>query len=227
MLRAIVFDFDGVLANSEPLHYQSFSRVLADERVTLAESDYYDRYLGYDDAGAFRAIAQDYGRSWSARDIASLIARKAERMEALERDMSVLFPGAADAVRRAAAAVPVAIASGALRAEIVRVLDREGLTGCFSAIVAAEDTPVSKPAPDPYLRAVALLSAAHAETLVPRECVAIEDSQWGLESARKAGLRTIGVAQSYPANSLRHADLVIDTVAALDITSLKALCLQD
>jgi HAD superfamily hydrolase (TIGR01509 family) len=224
MLRAIVFDFDGVLANSEPLHYESYRAVLLEEGVTLDEPDYYGRYLGYDDAGAFEAIARDRGRVWPAETIAELIARKAARMEELERHVSVLFPGAADAVRRAATAVPIAIASGALRVEILRVLDRERLTASFVAIVGAEDTPASKPAPDPYLRALALLAAHAGHELRADECVAIEDSRWGLESARQAGLKTVAVAQTYPARVLNSADLVIASVADLDLIALKELC---
>jgi beta-phosphoglucomutase-like phosphatase (HAD superfamily) len=223
VLRAIVFDFDGVIANSEPLHFGAFRDVLAPEGIVLTEADYYARYLGYDDVGVFRALDATRG-AWAAADIARLVARKAVRMEELERDVSVLFPGAADAVRRAAAAVPVAIASGALGAEIRRVLERENLAGCFTAIVAAEDTPVSKPAPDPYRRAVALLSAACGGTLDAGDCVAIEDSRWGLESARAAGLRTVAVTNSYEASALADAaDLVIHSLESLDVAALARL----
>jgi beta-phosphoglucomutase-like phosphatase (HAD superfamily) len=222
MLRAIVFDFDGVLADSEPLHFRSFRDVLAAQGVTLTEADYYDRYLGFDDAGAFAAIGRDHDRRWTSREIADFVARKADEMTALERNVSVLFPGAADIVRRAAAAVPIAIASGALGHEIRRVLDRENLTACFSAIVAAEDTPKSKPAPDPYARAVALLRAVTADDLQPRECLAVEDSMWGLQSAREAGLRTLGVAQSYAADEL-PADLVITAIGEFDLARLRSL----
>src|SRR6185295_3119231 len=110
----------------------------------------------YDDVGAFAAIGGDRGRTWSRADVDRLVAKKATRLEALERDVSVLFPGAADAVRRASTVLPIAIASGARGEEIRRVLEREQLSSCFTAIVAAEDTPVSKPAPEPYLRAVEL-----------------------------------------------------------------------
>jgi len=224
VLRAIVFDFDGVIANSEPLHFGAFREVLAQEGVTLTEHDYYARYLGYDDVGVFKAIDAARG-AWEPQEIARLVARKAVRLEALERDISVLFPGAADAVRRAAAAMPVAIASGALGAEIRRVLEREHLDGCFTAVVAAEDTPVSKPAPDPYRRAVALLAAACGGTLAAAECVAIEDSRWGLESARAAGLRTVAVTNSYPASTFAGAaDLVIDSLASFDLDALLRLC---
>ena len=224
MLRAIVFDFDGVIANSEPLHLRTYQTVLAAEGIALSEDDYYSRYLGFDDVRAFETIARDQGVAWSRERIVELIAKKAARMEELERDVSVLFPGAADLIRRASRAVPIAIASGALGAEIRRVLDRERLTSCFAAIVAAEDSPASKPAPDPYLRALALLRAHGCADLEARDCVAIEDSPWGLQSARGAGLRTVAVAHTYPASSLHDADLVVERVAELSLESLARLC---
>ena len=122
-LRAIVFDFDGVIANSEPLHFRGYRDVLAEEGVTLTESDYYARYLGYDDVGAFRAIAGDAGLTFDAARSVELTTRKAARLEALERGASVLFPGAREAIHRMALAGPIAIASGAIRPEIVRVLE--------------------------------------------------------------------------------------------------------
>jgi beta-phosphoglucomutase len=212
-----------VIANSEPLHFAAFRDVLADEGVPLTERDYYRRYLGFDDYGVFRRLALESGRAWNEQEIESLVLRKFARMEVLERDLSVLFPGAADAIRRAAAAVPIAIASGALRAEILRVLEREHLADAFTAIVAAGETPESKPYPDPYLKAVALLAAAGTAPLSASDCVAIEDSRWGLESARAAGLRTVAVAQTYNARELPDVDLVIPNLAALDISALDRL----
>jgi len=222
MLRAIVFDFDGVLADSEPLHLQAYQDILAFEGIALAEDDYYTRYLGYDDVGAFAAIGRDRGRTWTRADVDRLVQKKAARLEALERDVSVLFPGAANVVRRASIAMPLAIASGARGDEIRRVLERENLTSCFTAIVAAEDTPVSKPAPEPYLRAVQLLRETLGE-LAAADCVALEDSRWGLQSARAAGLRTVGVAQTYERSALLEADLVIDRIDALDLRDLARL----
>jgi beta-phosphoglucomutase len=225
-LRAIVFDFDGVIANSEPLHLRAYQDVLASEGLTLDEAEYYARYLGHDDVGAFKAFGVDRGRVWTHRELERLIVRKAQRLEVLEQDLSMLFPGAAEAVRRAAEAFPIAIASGALGAEIRRVLDRERLAEYFAAIVAAEDTPLSKPAPDPYLRAVSLLAAVVGSDLMASECVALEDSHWGLESARAAGLRTVGVAQTYDRTMLAEADLVIDSIGNLDLRELARLCLS-
>ena len=224
-LRAIVFDFDGVLANSEPLHFAAFRDVLAAAGIELNEYDYYSRYLGFDDVGVFRTVGVDRGTSWTARDIADFVADKALRLEELERDISVLFPGAAETIRRLAADVPIAIASGALGPEIHRVLKRAGLLQHFTAIVSAEDTPASKPAPDPYERAIALLRAKiPSPALEPTECVAIEDSRWGLESARAAGLRTVGVTSSYDARELQPvADLVIASIGDLSLEDLRRL----
>jgi HAD superfamily hydrolase (TIGR01509 family) len=218
-----VFDFDGVIANSEPLHFRGYRDVLAEEGVTLTESDYYARYLGFDDVGAFEAIARQHAASWSDAHIRNLVARKAVRLKALERNVSVLFPGAADAIRRASAALPIAIASGARGEEIRRVLDREHLSACFTAIVAAEDTSVSKPGPDPYLHALTLLAPACGGRLRGSECVAIEDSHWGLESARSAGLHTVAVTNTYAADEL-VADATIGSLQALVLDLLARLC---
>jgi beta-phosphoglucomutase-like phosphatase (HAD superfamily) len=133
----------------------------------------------------------------------------------------VLFPGARAAIEQSAATMPIAIASGALGAEIHRVLEHAKLAAHFTAIVAAEDTPASKPSPDPYLKAVALLSKAHG-AMAAADCVAIEDSRWGLESARAAGLRTVAVAHTYPAGELgAHADMVIASMEAFDLDAIE------
>ena len=188
--------------------------------MTLSEREYYARYLKHD-VGALRAIWADFGLSWTIDHVAELVIKKAARVEALERDVPVLFPGAEAAIRRAADAVPLAIASGALRAEIRRVLDRADLTRCFAAIVAAEDTPASKPAADPYQRAVARLADAIGGPCAA-DCVAIEDSRWGLESARR-GLRTVAISTSYDASELGDADLILPDIGALDLEALRAI----
>jgi HAD superfamily hydrolase (TIGR01509 family) len=223
MLLAVVFDFDGVIANSEPLHFRAFRDVLANQRVTLTEGDYYGRYLGFDDAGVFQAVAAEGGQTWNPAEIAELVQRKAAVLEQIEGQQSLLFPGAREAVRRLAASSPLAIASGALRSDITRVLRREHLSKYFAAVVSAEDTPASKPAPDPYALAVVLLSRATGLTLAPADCVAVEDSRWGLRSARTAGLRTVGVTHTYPAADLEDADLVISHLDQLTWEVLRTL----
>lgn len=225
MIRAVVFDFDGVIANSEPLHFRAFREVAGSRGLQLSEADYYSRYLGFDDVGAFRAMAEDAGRSLSDADVTALVAEKAIRLEALERDGSVLFAGAREAIARMAAFGPIAIASGALRAEIERVLDREDLRASFPVLVAAEDTPLSKPDPAPYALAVAQLAKSTGLDLRPGECVAVEDSRWGLQSAKAAGLWTIAITHSYPGDQLSEADFIITHLD--DLTSELLLSLRD
>ena len=223
-LQAIVFDFDGVIANSEPLHLLAFQQALAEDGVELSSDDYYARYLGYDDVGLFEALAKDRGLAMNGGEIEALVARKGERMQALLRSGSVLFPGATEFIREAAAAVPIAIASGALRHEIDEVIDAAGISDLFSTIVAAGDTPQSKPSPAPYRLALERLRESSGRDLDPRRSVAIEDSKWGLESAQGAGLRLVGVTNSYPAHELTGAELVVDSLQALTLPALDRLC---
>ena len=223
MIQAVIFDFDGVIANSEPLHFAAFRDVLADEGIPFAEAEYYSTYLGYADLDLFRALARARTIGWSAEAIAALAGKKAVRLEDLERQGSVLFPGAESAVERLHHAYPLAIASGALKPEILRVLNGANLRSRFHAIVGAEDTPRSKPAPDPYLLAVKLLSSALGRTLAGDECVAVEDSRWGLESARAAGLRTIAVTHTYHGSSLGPADRVIENLHALTVEAISEI----
>ena len=225
-LAGVIFDFDGVLADSEPLHLRAYQEVLAQRGMTLAASDYYDRYLGFDDDGVFRTVSRDQGRELDEETLAALIRVKGERFDALAGQGEGLFPGAAACIRRVAAEAPIAIASGALAPEIDTVLAAADLRRHFRAIVASGDTPRSKPAPDPYLRARELLRPhVDAAGLDPGGgFVAVEDSMWGIESALAAGLRCVGVAQTYAASRLGTAHLVVPTIADVTPATLRAAC---
>jgi beta-phosphoglucomutase len=137
------------------------------------------------------------------------VAAKARRFDQALARGAVLYPGAAACVQRMAG-VPLAIASGALRHEIEAVLHGSGLFASFTAIVSAGDTLRSKPSPDPYARAVELLERP------PDRCVAIEDSRWGIESARAAGLRCVAVTNTYPAAELGSADAIVSSLDDID-----------
>ena len=223
-LQAVVFDFDGVIADSEPLHLKAYQQALLEEGISVSREEYFGRYLGYDDVGMLEALARDRGLPMTGRHIAALVARKGEKLRAMLTGGEVLFPGAAAFVRSAAAEVPIAIASGALRHEIVQIIEGAGLGDLFTAIVASGDTPESKPSPAPYLLAFEQLRQTAGNNLDPRRCVAIEDSVWGLESARGAGLRCVGVTTSYSADQLVGADLIVVGLRALTIPALERLC---
>jgi beta-phosphoglucomutase len=226
-LQAIVFDFDGVIADSEPLHLRAFQQILAEERIELSAADYYSRYLGYDDVGLFQALAADRAVTMTDRQVTELVARKGVRLQQMLHDDHVLFPGAVEFIRTAAAEVPIAIASGALKPEILSIIEAAGIDELFTTIVAAGDTPQSKPSPAPYRLAFEQLRAKSGRELDPRRCVAIEDSRWGLESAQGAGLRCVGVTNSYPAKELPQAELVVSGLGALTLTALDRLCASE
>jgi beta-phosphoglucomutase-like phosphatase (HAD superfamily) len=176
--------------------------------------------------GGFRAVLQDHGRPIDEEALQALVTAKASMFPTLVDGRDVLFPGAAAHVRLFAAAVPLAIASGALPHEIELILGGAGLRDAFHVVVGAGDTPQSKPAPDPYARAVRLLQE---RGLVPQVanavagCVAIEDSKWGIQSAKAAGLACVAVTTSYPASELTDADLVVARVDALTLDMVRSL----
>jgi beta-phosphoglucomutase len=209
-VKAIVFDFDGVLADSEWLHLRAYQELLQPIGVPLTKEIYCERYLGFDDEGVFQQVAKDYGLLLGDEEIELLILEKGRRFEKMISTTNVLYPAAVPTVRALAAAYPLGIASGSLRKEIDLMLRGAALDDAFKFIVSADDTERTKPAPDPYLK------AAELHAVAPSECVAIEDSNWGLQSAHDAGMVTIGLASTYPPHELKHADVIVERLE--DIT---------
>ena len=207
MIEAVVFDFDGVLSDSEPLHLAAYQEVLGEMDLTLTREDYYASLLGYSDDDVFRLVGAQQGWNWNSGQIAALITHKSAIFDRMVASGAVLYPSAPACIERLAARYPLGIASGALRHEIQTVLTAAHLVHHFRFVVGAGDTPNSKPAPDPYLR------AAELHGMKPSACVAIEDSRWGIESARAAGMKCVGITNTYPAAELTSADRVI---ASLD-----------
>jgi beta-phosphoglucomutase-like phosphatase (HAD superfamily) len=223
-LEAIIFDFDGVIADSERLHLAAYKDVLAPMGLKLSDEAYYQEYLGYDDVGVFRRFARNGGLDWDDSMVTRLVEDKAARYEELTARGEMLFPGSAEFIRAAADVVPIAIASGALTHEIEEILERVQLRPLFTAIVGADQSPRSKPSPDPYLEVLYRLAAA-GRSVDRDRAVAIEDSHWGLVSAATAGLRCVAVATTYGEDALKpHAELVVSGLNALTLDALDALC---
>ena len=204
--RAVVFDFDGVLADTEHLHLVAFQDTFVERGWTLDRDTYFASYLGYDDRDLVRAFSSDNALGISATDVEAILLDKSRHYERRLATGAVLFPTAAAAVARLGASFRLAIASGSLRGEILSILRANNLADAFETVVGADDVARSKPAPDSYAAAVARLGMA------PSAAVAIEDSQWGLTAARAAGLRTIGITTSYPASALALAHTVVDSL---------------
>lgn len=213
---ATIFDFNGVLVDDEAVHLAAFRAVLAPLGVRVTDEDYAEKYLGYDDVGAFRAMLVDAGRAPSEAEVAALVQAKVPEYMARIGEALVVFEGAADIVRRRASLGPVGIVSGALRHEIEHALGVIGVRDAVAFVVAAEDTRACKPDPEGYeLGKRALATRGHD---VARGVVVIEDSVAGVQAAKTAGLRCVAVEHSYPAARLVEAgaDAVVPRLALLD-----------
>jgi beta-phosphoglucomutase len=220
--RAVLFDCDGVIADSEPMHLRAFQEVLAPLGVTITPEEYLARYLGFDDREVVTEALRLHGRATDAKTIEALMTAKAARLRrVLEREARI-YPGVVDFVR-ALVGLPLAVVSGALREEIEIILCHAGVGDAFRVIVAAEDVGAGKPDPEGFLRALAALGGA-GHTIAAAECLVVEDSPAGLEAARRAGMRRLAVSNSYPAAELRDAaDLVVPTLAGLTLERVRRL----
>ncbi len=198
--QAVLFDFDGVLVDSERQHWIAFRETLRPYGVALSRRLYDRRYLAFDDRSAIAAMLRDAGRASGAPPIDLLVRRKRALFRRMGRKAATVDPRVARLVRSLAGRVPVAVVSGAARREIAAALRRAGLAGKFRAIVAAEDVRRCKPDPEGYRLGLKRLGLDGADG-----CVAIEDSPGGIAAARAAGLAVIGIAGSYPAPALRRA----------------------
>ena len=201
--RAVVFDFDGVLADTEGLHLRAFQTALDPMGFTLDRADYFARFIGLNDHDLVQTIAADHGRSIDSIDYDTIMATKAREYWRLMGAGAVLFDAAASTVNRLAARYRLAIASGSFHDEIDAILTANNLSAAIQVVVGADDVRNSKPHPDPYATAVARLGVR------PSRAVAIEDTPLGLSSAKAAGLRTIGITTSHAAGELRMADAVV------------------
>ena len=214
MIRALIFDFNGVLADDDPIHMEAFRKVAEEEGLSFLDEEYLEKYLPLNDRDCFKILFSESDRDLSSGQLQELINRKGIYYFQRIAQKTVLFEKTAAAVHAAARRYPLAIASGARGAEIRHILRQDGLEGCFSAIISAEDVRFGKPHPEPFLRAHEKLREQDS-SLKPGECVAIEDSIGGIQSAHAAGMRCLAIAHSYQPDRLRMAspEWVIDSIA--------------
>ena len=226
MLRAVIFDFNGIIVDDEPIHFKLFQKVLAEEGIVLTEEDYYARYLGFDDRSAFMAGFRENNRALSADKLQELIERKAVYYQEAIRNHVTVFPGVKNLVSDLAQTLPLAVASGALRHEIETILKNLGLLDHFRAIVAAEDVNQGKPEPEIYLKALAALNArgGNGKPIEAADCVLIEDSKEGIRGARRAGMKCLAVTNSHPAELLNEATAIVKSLEDVKLTFLQIMC---
>jgi HAD superfamily hydrolase (TIGR01509 family) len=224
LLRAIIFDFDGILVDSEPLLMKLFQEMAAREGWLLSEEEYFRDYLALDDRGVIERLWRSHGRSLSLARRDELLAWKARAYEKIIQDGLPPIPGALEFVQSAAQHFPLAIASGSLQAEIEHLLQKLDLREKFAVLAAADDCARSKPDPEIYLNALRRLQELPQLTeprLEAGQCLAIEDAPLGVVAAQAAGMKCLALAHSRPQAELQHADWVAREFADVD---LKTLC---
>ena len=214
MIRAVIFDFNGILADDDPIHMQALSKVAEEEGLSFTEDEYMERYLPLNDRDCFQELWTNNGRGLKQAELDDLIRRKSVYYFDAIDQKNVLFEGASEAIRAAAKRGPVAIASGASIREIRHILSAAELLECFTTIVAAEDVRRGKPDPEPFRLAFERIRQQQAG-LELNECAAVEDSLGGIQSAQSAGMPCLGIAHSYPRQRLEAARprWVIDSIS--------------
>ncbi|MGH7176784.1 MAG: HAD family hydrolase [Tepidisphaeraceae bacterium] len=198
--RAILFDFDGVLVNSEPLHCIAYRRLAASIGIDLTEEQYYGQLIGYDDVGAMRRVLALHGRQADDAAIARLIAAKSTiAMELIQRGQFAVLPGVEDLLAATSSRIPLGICSAALREEVSAMLQASKLRQHFTVVVTTEDVTVAKPDPSGYLLTARLLSERTRRDLPPQRCLVVEDAPNVAARAATVGFRVIGVTTTRPA----------------------------
>lgn len=219
MIRAIVFDLDGTLADTEALHLEAFRETLSPYGIELQRDDYFARLIGYNDHDCFATVMREHGAPADDAAIAGLIARKAAIYQAMISGRDVIYPGAAEFVRRCAERFPLIVVTGTLRAEAETILRRAGLRDLFLDIIAAEDAARGKPEPDGFLVALGRLGflLRPRPSIIAAECLAVEDTGAGVEAARRAGMRVLAVCHTARAADLADADLARASLRETDL----------
>ena len=219
-LQALIFDFDGVIANTEPLHFAGLHQTLKEIGIELTEAEYYADYLGFDDRGCILAALGTHHRPADAATVERLMKRKAQAyLESVTRH-HVIFPGVPDFVRNAARTYPLAIASGALRHEIEYILESASLRTAFLHITSAEDVTRGKPDPQPFLLALKALQQ-HDASLTAGSCLVIEDSLPGVRGAVTAGMKVLAVANTHTVQDLHEAHAITHSLSEMSLSDLR------
>lgn len=222
MLKAIVFDFDGVIVDSEPIHYRAFMEVGRSIGVAFDYEHYLKHYVGYDDRDAFRAMLSSVSMPTEEAHVCELCQQKQVVFENLVNSGAAAIPGAVDLIDEAHASIPIAIGSGATSFDIELMLKTLNRRDRFQIIVSADYVSRSKPDPATYRMAVEQLAAAHPSlNLTPGDCLAIEDTAAGIESARGAGLMTLGITTTGTASALSRAGRVEPGLQGVTLARLR------
>ncbi len=227
MLRAIIFDMDGVICDSEPLHMQAFQDILKSAGIMITDQEYYDKYLAHDDRGSFEAALEAHQKPQpDIKQMNALISAKGRAFEERMKDHLVIYPGVDTFIKKVSPKYSLALASGARRLEVEYVLKKAKIRDAFAAVVSADEVKVGKPQPEAFLRALELMNQVRLDgtpVIQASETVVIEDSPRCIRTANSLGMKTVGMASSYKPEDLKDAHLVINSLVGLEVEKLETL----
>lgn len=215
MIKAVIFDFDGVIVDSEPLHLRAFQRIVETLGLKLSPTDYYLRYLACDDKSFFRRFLEDNGQQYTEREIARLVKEKGVCFEEMIGEDIRIFPGVVEFLEAIQGKFHVAIGSGALTGEINLILRHKGLSEFFGFVIGADDTENPKPSPEVYLKCLERFRKDYDGTITAAQCVVFEDSPHGVLAAKRAGMRCIGISNSCSGDELGLADRITESFSEI------------
>ena len=225
MLRTVIFDFDGVIVDTEMLHLKAFNIALAPYGIEITKEKYYKEMLGLSDLDLFKTIiAKDFPNDGDEK-LKELLENKRLAFEKLVKSECRTIGGVKEFLDLLKTEkIPMAICSGALLDEIKTILRANGLSDYFELIVSAEQVKRGKPFPDGFALTLQKLNEKIRPKILAGHCVVIEDSHWGLIAAQKAGMKTIAVTNSYDEKELSFADKVTDSLSKITIKVLRKIC---
>lgn len=221
-MRAMIFDFDGVIVDSEPLILKLTQQMAQREGWSITPEEYYRDYLALDDRGIVELLYKSHGRPVDVARRDELVHWKARMYQESIRDGLPAMPGAVEFVRQRARRYALAIASGSLREEVEPLLCKLKLRDEFKVLATADDCERSKPDPAVYLLALKRLRKLDGfVNLQTKECLAIEDAPAGVRAAHAAGMKCLGLAHSRPLEELRHADWRYSNFAEVNFEEIR------
>ncbi|MHC4205948.1 MAG: HAD family hydrolase [Planctomycetota bacterium] len=225
MLRAVIFDFDGVITDSEVLHLRAFNQSLAPYGIEITTKDYYTNYLGFCDFDCYKMLIDKDLLKIDETQIDDIIKAKGKIFEELTKTEGRTIEGVPEFLQMLKQNnIPMAICSGSLLVEIEIMLEESGLRHYFAAIVSADQVKKSKPHPEGFTLSVQKLNETCQPPIAANECIVIEDSHWGLQAAIDAGMHTIAITNSYDAEQLTIAEKIVTHLNELTINDLQQLC---
>ena len=226
MLKAVLFDFNGVIINDEPIHKALITEILVGENLCLSDAEFSEVCLGRSDKICLDALFSRHGRVVSENYLNNLIKKKAQKYREQLENLETLpiYPGIQDLlINIKGRGLHLGLVTGAVRSETEFVLKNVGLADYFEVLVAGDDLCVSKPSPEGYLRAIEQLNNLEQFSKISAvNCLAIEDTPAGIKAAKAAGIQVVGIANTYPFHFMqRLANWAIDYLSELELDRIE------